>query len=71
MLSSSSSHELGEFHGLIQESKLYHSCFRAYFWMSVGQFELLLSELGPDLRRQRNNFREQIDQELHLAVHLR
>ena len=31
--------EKGEFHGLVQELKLYHGRFRVYFRMSVGQFE--------------------------------
>lgn len=30
----------GDFHGLIQELKLYHAGFHTYFRISVGQFEL-------------------------------
>lgn len=41
----------GEFHGLIQELKLYHGCFRTYLRMSVRHFECLLKELGPHLRK--------------------
>eukprot|EP00064_Thunnus_orientalis_P001678 superscaffoldBa00000116_g1681 len=61
----------GEFHCLIQELKLYHSQFRTYFSMSVGQFESLLGMLAPHLRRQRTNYQDPIDLEPHLAVCLR
>lgn len=57
----------GEFHGLSQDFKLYHGRFRAYFRISVGQFELLLLELGPHFR-QKNNFREPIEPKQHLSV---
>lgn len=50
----------GEFYGLLQKLKLYHECFRTYFRKSMGQFELLLAQLGPQLRSQRNHFREVI-----------
>lgn len=63
--------ELGEFHCLVQELKLSHSRFRTYFRMSVGQFETLLQQLAPRLRRQGNNFREPIDPEQRFAVCLR
>lgn len=42
-----------------------------HFMLSVGQFELLLAELGAHLRRQGNHFREPIDPQQHLAVCLR
>lgn len=35
--------------------------FRRYFRMSVGKFGLTLAQLGPNLRRQRNDLRVQID----------
>lgn len=47
------------FHGVIQQ---YHNHFHAYFRISVGQFELLLAELGLHVR-QGNIFREPIDLE--------
>lgn len=40
-----------------------HNCFPAYFKMSVGQFALLLAEMAPHLRKQRNTFREPTDPE--------
>lgn len=61
----------GDCHGLIEEFKLYHGHFSTYFRVSVQQFELLLVELRPQLRRWRNNFREPIDPEQILAVCLR
>lgn len=51
----------GRFHGLIQELKLYHDYFHTYFRMPVGQFDLMLAELGSHLRRQSNHFRELTD----------
>ncbi|KAJ8381376.1 hypothetical protein SKAU_G00021540 [Synaphobranchus kaupii] len=63
--------ERGEFHRLVQELTLYHGRFRTYFRMSCGQFEDLLEQLAPHLKKQRNNFREPIDPEQWLAVCLR
>lgn len=71
ILSSSTSQEKaqqGHFYGLIQEMKLYHCRFCTYFRMSVAQFEFLLAELGPHLRRQRNYFRVLINLKRRLAA---
>lgn len=48
----------GQFHGLMQQLKLQHGHFCTYFRMSVAHFEFELAEMGPDLRRQRNHFRD-------------
>lgn len=48
--------------------KLYHCRFCTYFRMSLAQFEFLLAELGPHLRRRRNNFRVLINLKRRLAA---
>lgn len=50
----------GDFHGLIEELKQHLSLF---VHISLGQFEVLLAELAPHLRRQRTNFRALINLE--------
>lgn len=49
---------------LLRLKVVHCASLRTYFRMSVGQFELLLAELGPHLRSQIDHVRDPIDRDM-------
>ncbi len=58
----------GKFQDVVLEPRKFPECFHDYFRMSVHQFDELLQQLLPLIRRQRMNYRPPISPAECLAV---
>uniref|UniRef100_A0A3B4HC48 DDE Tnp4 domain-containing protein n=1 Tax=Pundamilia nyererei TaxID=303518 RepID=A0A3B4HC48_9CICH len=63
--------QFGEFHHLLQELRLDDGRFQRYHRLSLGQFEDLLSRVGPRIARLDTNYRRSIPPAERLSVCLR
>ncbi|XP_076737594.1 uncharacterized protein LOC143416099 [Maylandia zebra] len=63
--------QFGEFHHLLQELRLDDGRFQRYHRLSPGQFEDLLSRVGPRIARLDTNYRRSIPPAERLSVCLR
>ncbi len=50
----------GEYHHLVQELRLDDGWFKAYFRMSRGKFDNLLSVVGSSITKMTTNYKESI-----------
>lgn len=58
----------GEYHHLVQELRLNNGRFMVYFRMSLGQFDILLSIIGPSITKMTTNYRESIGPAVRLSI---
>uniref|UniRef100_A0AAX7V7Q6 Transposase Helix-turn-helix domain-containing protein n=1 Tax=Astatotilapia calliptera TaxID=8154 RepID=A0AAX7V7Q6_ASTCA len=63
--------QFGEFHHLLQELRLDDGRFQRYHRLSLGQFEDLLSRVGPRIARLDTNYRRSIPPAERLSICLR
>ncbi|XP_019221994.1 protein ANTAGONIST OF LIKE HETEROCHROMATIN PROTEIN 1 [Oreochromis niloticus] len=63
--------QFGEFHHLLQELRLDDGRFQRYHRLSLGQFEDLLSRVGPRVARLDTNYRRSIPPAERLSICLR
>ena len=63
--------ELGEFHSLLQELRLYDNRFQRYLRLTEAQFENLLARVGARISRPDTNYRRSISAAERLSTCLR